>query len=183
MNDLLFCKINLKMFPCQSSETWRRLGNADKVPRIPTLSTCRHGTVTSVPIRHERWTLHHPVQCLRLLWWGNTHELSIENRFSNRSTWTFETAWEFEFPEPSIFIAEWYRYHIMLQYIFQMFSDLNFVSISRRFSLRALRPTHLLFIHLVTLIIFSKVKCYKLWLFASSSSFLLLPASLPRRLL
>jgi hypothetical protein len=88
MSDLLFCKINLNMFPCQSSETWRRLGNADKIPYVVTPGTCGRGTVTSVSIRHERWTLHHPVQCLRLLWGreGNTYGLSIVIRFSNRST-------------------------------------------------------------------------------------------------
>ena len=37
------------------------------------------------------------------------------------------------------------------------FSDLNFVSISRLFPVRAVCPTNLLFIYLVTLIIFSKV--------------------------
>jgi len=145
MNDLLLCKKNLKMFPCQSSETRRRLGNAEKVPRIITLITCGRGAVTSVSIRHELWALHHPVQCLRLLWGreGNTHELSIENSFSNRSTRAFETAWEFAFAEPSIFIAEWSRYN-MLQCIFHMFSDLHFVSISRLFPY--VQPIYSLFI-------------------------------------
>jgi hypothetical protein len=41
MNDLLFCKINLKMSPCPNSETRRRLDNAYNVPRIVTLGTCR----------------------------------------------------------------------------------------------------------------------------------------------
>ena len=115
--------------------------------------------------------------------WGYTHELSIENRFSNRSAWTSETAWVFALPELSIFIAECSWHNIMLQCIFKMFSDLNFVCISRLFPVRAVCPTNLLFIYLVALIIFSKVLRYKLWLFASSSSFLFHPACYPRRLL
>jgi len=109
---------------------------------------------------------------------------ALRTVISNRSTWAFETAWEYAFPEPSIFIAEWSQHNIMSQYefIFHMFSYLNFVCISRLFPVRAVCPSHLHSIYLVTLI-FSKVKCYKLWLFACSSSFLFLPAYLPRRLL